>query len=58
MNDFPGYEHDEWSSKRELAARFREKAKDKKAIALYNGAFLELAFLGVSLLVSCNPRYG
>ncbi|KAI0737950.1 NAD-P-binding protein [Daedaleopsis nitida] len=46
LNDFPGYEHPEWSGKQDLAARARGQAKGKKIIALYTGPFLEIVFAG------------
>lgn len=55
MTDFPGYEHVEWATKKELATKTREKVKGKKVIALYTALFLEIAFLAVSLL-SCEAK--
>lgn len=45
LTDFPGYEHVEWATKKELATKTREKVKGKKVIALYTALFLEIAFL-------------
>ena len=51
MSDFPGYEHVEWATKKELAAKTREKVKGKKVIALYTALFLEIAFIAVSSII-------
>ncbi|KAL7282973.1 hypothetical protein ACG7TL_002391 [Trametes sanguinea] len=43
-NDFPGYDHHEWQTKRELASEARELAQGTltQVIAVYTGLFLEL----------------
>lgn len=45
LNDFPVYEHGEWTSKRVYAAETRAltKGTKTKVIALYTGIFLEMA---------------
>ncbi|KAI0645564.1 hypothetical protein C8Q79DRAFT_911353 [Trametes meyenii] len=62
LSDFPGFLHEEWAGKVEIAAETRALAQGKaKVIALYNGAFLELLlapFLGFDLQNNVFTPYG
>ena len=42
--------------KQKLAAETREKVKGKKVVALYTSIFLQIAFAGVSLLLTSEYR--
>ncbi|KAI9059751.1 NAD-P-binding protein [Trametes sanguinea] len=61
-NDFPGYDHHEWQTKRELAADARGLAEgtSTQVIAVYTGLFLELtlAVLGFDLQNNIFACYG
>ncbi|TDL24323.1 hypothetical protein BD410DRAFT_786439 [Rickenella mellea] len=49
LNDFPGYEHSEWTTKRAHVERAKQLGAGKmKIISLYTGAFLEM-------IVSVSP---
>ncbi|KAH9942385.1 uncharacterized protein BXZ73DRAFT_74651 [Epithele typhae] len=44
LNDFPGYEHEEWQVKCEIAKDTHAAMPDKKVIAVITGLFLDMCF--------------